>query len=833
MKNKLFLLLFCFILCLLISPAYSQQSGGIPTGGTSSDASSIQGIGVTTVDPTRGQFMFYDTVSGALEYKNLPYIDVKDFGAICDGVNDDTSAIELAFATAPLFGAASNRFLFSGICRTDGSIDADVPANAVILIEGTWLLNSTFIFGQQARIIGIGGGTPVQFQNLPVGNIAPSATFPAGDILIQVDNNNAVKGMENIAITGVTGVGIGMYNGSQFYSNNVGIISDASSTEPPLVIDRFYLVRMVNTAVFPGNTAPTNAIYITNSDLTPDPHVLQSGLIVFQNLTFNRYGIYIGSHASTGQSIIAGIEFDNVLYEGPVDAAGTDSFMTLDGTFSNVYKIRLKDVEIADFIGPGLNIDTFFNIDGSEALISDVSYDYLVLDSALRSGIPLVSGGSINGLYLKGEQQRLNLGSQLQQQTNMLNRQGQAGQWLGAGQNFGPSVVPYAPFDVSQDPADWSAASGSATITAVADPIGGTMAGRCSSASGTQTKTIASVSTSLVTGDRLMFGVWIRASLQNSFATGVSSSPAVLATTGFAVNGTDPALLNAGNDNLQSNNSWSFIYTYGTVTTGAAGAVVVVLSCDDGNPIDFFAPFVVKIPAAAGARELDRVVRYLRNVPNGAPIGSVAMYPDSELWGGSISLETFLNSVSGSPSDGNAILYDSGGPGLEWGSGGGAPAGGDREVQFNNAGALGATSNVKIDTNNKFRISTALGINVSNFDDPILGSGSPVGFKATQADFTWSMLGLTGQGLIEFTDGTRIGIIVTNSTRGVGIGAYTNDAYTLVTNNLDRIIISNGGEVKVNSVAGDGTGKAVCIKSDGNLGTCTDVVGITGTCTCS
>ena len=41
------------------------------------------------------------------------------------------------------------------------------------------------------------------------------------------------------------------------------------------------------------------------------------------------------------------------------------------------------------------------------------------------------------------------------------------------------------------------------------------------------------------------------------------------------------------------------------------------------------------------------------------------------------------------------------------------------------------------------------------------------------------------------------------------------------------------GEATFSGIAGDGTGKAVCIKADGNLGTCTDAVGGAGTCTCS
>lgn len=39
-------------------------------------------------------------------------------------------------------------------------------------------------------------------------------------------------------------------------------------------------------------------------------------------------------------------------------------------------------------------------------------------------------------------------------------------------------------------------------------------------------------------------------------------------------------------------------------------------------------------------------------------------------------------------------------------------------------------------------------------------------------------------------------------------------------------------ELNVAGISADGTGKAVCIKSDGNLGTCSDAVGASGTCTC-
>lgn len=39
--------------------------------------------------------------------------------------------------------------------------------------------------------------------------------------------------------------------------------------------------------------------------------------------------------------------------------------------------------------------------------------------------------------------------------------------------------------------------------------------------------------------------------------------------------------------------------------------------------------------------------------------------------------------------------------------------------------------------------------------------------------------------------------------------------------------------VEINASGVTGTGKAVCVKADGNFGTCDDAVGAGGTCTCS
>jgi hypothetical protein len=51
--------------------------------------------------------------------------------------------------------------------------------------------------------------------------------------------------------------------------------------------------------------------------------------------------------------------------------------------------------------------------------------------------------------------------------------------------------------------------------------------------------------------------------------------------------------------------------------------------------------------------------------------------------------------------------------------------------------------------------------------------------------------------------------------------------------NANRATIDSSGELEINSISGDGTGKVVCIKGDGNLGTCTNAPNGSGVCSCS
>ena len=86
---------------------------------------------------------------------------------------------------------------------------------------------------------------------------------------------------------------------------------------------------------------------------------------------------------------------------------------------------------------------------------------------------------------------------------------------------------------------------------------------------------------------------------------------------------------------------------------------------------------------------------------------------------------------------------------------------------------------------------------------------------------------------VERTDGIySLQLKGQNTTTLPALGASTND-FVVNTGGNVNMTLTSGGEASFRGITSDGTGKVVCIKSDGNLGTCTDTPGIGGDCTCN
>jgi len=66
-----------------------------------------------------------------------------------------------------------------------------------------------------------------------------------------------------------------------------------------------------------------------------------------------------------------------------------------------------------------------------------------------------------------------------------------------------------------------------------------------------------------------------------------------------------------------------------------------------------------------------------------------------------------------------------------------------------------------------------------------------------------------------------------NTTGGIG------DMINLTANGGIKFRVDHFGETTIAGISTDGTGKVVCVKADGNLGTCTAVVNSSGVCSCA
>lgn len=99
-----------------------------------------------------------------------------------------------------------------------------------------------------------------------------------------------------------------------------------------------------------------------------------------------------------------------------------------------------------------------------------------------------------------------------------------------------------------------------------------------------------------------------------------------------------------------------------------------------------------------------------------------------------------------------------------------------------------------------------------------LENNGDVGIGDTNPGFNLEVVGDLAVSSTAGGDGDRF---IVNTAGNVGIG-------TTAPNSALEVI----GETNISGISGDGAGKAVCIKSDGNLGTCSDAVGGDGTCTC-
>lgn len=88
---------------------------------------------------------------------------------------------------------------------------------------------------------------------------------------------------------------------------------------------------------------------------------------------------------------------------------------------------------------------------------------------------------------------------------------------------------------------------------------------------------------------------------------------------------------------------------------------------------------------------------------------------------------------------------------------------------------------------------------------------------------------ITRSWMVNGSDPAAKDLTIKATSSGPGAGG---NLYITPLASSNRVNITQG-ELWIGGISRDGTGKAVCIKSNGDLGTCTNAVGASGTCTCA
>jgi len=547
-----------------------------------------------------------------------------------DNATADTAAMQAAIKSLGTTG---------GIIRTDGTVSISSSSltfrrlTGVLRFEiyGSWRLATTLVLPNNVDMVGLGGGTPLQFQRAgPVANIIPpSGAIPT--LIIRGSNHHV---LENIAIADCHGIGI-LYDGASALGaladmRNVGVLSADSASATPLQIDAWFWLWIKNCTFLAHRTSP-HSIRITTSSAAHS----NAGLIHIEDSVIAAHGIQLDAQVAVNDQ--GNLELHNVIYE-----SGRDALLTLDPTHGVVSGIKLDRVAAADSISMG----SIINVTGTST--KEVRNVTIENSDALFPAGKLVDGTgntNINGLFINmGNNYDYSTGWQfgaLQSHYTLL-RNGKVNAELpNVASHMSPSVVPYASLNINQEVTTWSGLTGSATVTTgVIAPDGTATAATLTSASGIQSKRVGSVGVSPVSvGDWFIAGVWMRSE---------SSTRPCFDQSAIAPNGSGTVTFDNGtsyyrlwNDATQRLGApWTPVTVATKViaqTRSTTFTLLFDLKCDNTHPMSYWKPWAMKIPVRTMSDE--EVVRYARtlgNVVGNLPAGSLAMYPDETFYAGRV-----------------------------------------------------------------------------------------------------------------------------------------------------------------------------------------------------
>ncbi len=554
----------------------------------------------------------------------------KDFGALCDGLADDTAAVQAAINS---LGEEGGRVVINGmnganqVCRF-GALT--YPARAIncwtILEIAGWVVPLvTFEVPTYVAVVGRGYAYYTQFQSEPAAIIV---AIPGVSPVMHVSGPGPHV-LEHIHVDQPSGIGIQLDNGSDAVLRYVSVLSTQNNSISVEVRNFFWV--WFEHCTFDGTANAGTNLHLTGVSTLPS----YTGLIYISDSRMSGNGMVFDAASPNGIS--------GPLYiDGLTQENATSDLLTVVPN-STLSGIVFSKVEIADPINPVYFI-------GSSSASAYGTIRNVTFRDGFATGTNLVRPGTkIYGLNVEAGRSfdysnGWGFGAEQKDWSSL--RFGELdAQWSGLGAGTSPSLVPFSTFSGTQSASQWGTQPGNATVTTgVIAPDGSSTAAKLSSASGTSNRTVFSPSTTLNAGDWVLAGVWIKSEdatvppFTQSWV--ISSDAATVFDTGagyFFLN-SDPM--------LRLGASWVPVIIAAKVMTPPAANPVTLtfdLKADTTHPTSYWMPWLAQIPAGTmtdvEVMRLKRLV--LRNVIAGMPSGGglLGMFSHQKLyWGNDTNL---------------------------------------------------------------------------------------------------------------------------------------------------------------------------------------------------